>query len=209
MSKRTMSCTVEDLIRILKTSHVRWTGEPDNPFDLTAIDFQNFAKTDSQGDSDHNRVNALSNVKRAIECRIDELLYALCLHIKSEKENWNFPKKIKVLTDSGFIAPRILGRINRKRNQLEHQYVKPTAADVKDALDVAILFLGYTDRIYTPISRMEYNCIYSVIFDRKKRIVVIEEPDRKKAELKRRKLKIGGEDGWLEVGKILATCMTR
>ena len=66
---------------------------------------------------------------------------------KSEKEGWNFPKKVQVLQQLGIVAPKILKKINKKRNELEHQYVKPNEGDVNDALDVATLFLAYTDEL--------------------------------------------------------------
>jgi len=37
---------------------------------------------DLESKSDHALIDALGNAKRAIECRVDELLYALCLHVK-------------------------------------------------------------------------------------------------------------------------------
>lgn len=147
----------------------------------------------------------MSNVKRAIECRIDELLYGLCLHVKSENEKWNFPKKIQVLGDLGIIVPRILKKINRKRNQLEHQYVQPTQEDVEDALDVTNLFIGYTDifhrygDVLVEIGRGPDN---SISINRKGGTVVLKEGKSIK------KAKISDEDGWLELAKILAIMLS-
>lgn len=116
-----------------------------NVYEICAEEFLGYAKEDSKGKDLKSRINALGNTKRAIECRIDTLLYNYCLHKKSEKEGWPFPQKIGVLQELGMVAPNILKKINKKRNELEHQYIKPTEEDVNDAIDVAELFLSATD----------------------------------------------------------------
>jgi len=201
-------CTLDEVLSFLRQSHGEWVSEPSQrAFAISARQFLAFAVEDSKTDSVHSRVNVLSNIKRAIECRIDELLYALCLHVKSERENWNFPKKIQVLVDLGILAPTILTKINRKRNQLEHQYVEPTQEDVEDALDVTRLFFGYTDRFCKkgPIveirSRMGSKDLLAI--NRKNGIVELKESEHL------RRLGIGDEDDWLELAKILASLWTR
>ena len=202
----TSSCTVDEVLGFLEQKIIDWiSGLDHHPFEITASQFRDFAIEDSKMNSIHNRVNALSNVKRAIECRIDELLYGVCLHIKSERENWNFPKKIQVLGDLGILAPPILTKINRKRNQLEHQYVEPSRDDVEDALDVANLFIVYTDRFWIrgPILEMRRGPKNLIAINRKKGIIAIKEGESV------RELKISDEDGWLKVAKILTSSWTR
>lgn len=116
------------------------------PFELKAKDFLKFAECDLSSDSTHQQVNALSNIKRAIECQLDSLLFGFGLFRKSEKENWSFPHKIECLNKVGVISPSILKRINKKRVLLEHKYESPEKEQVEDALDVATLFVEYTNR---------------------------------------------------------------
>ena len=118
--------------------------EVDSPFDLKAEDFLSFAKEDVKGDKDKYIINALSNAKRAIENRMDHLLYAFGYPILEEQ--WSFPNKVEILNNIGVTAPRILRKINKIRNLLEHKYKLPTREEVEDAIDVAILFLEYTKR---------------------------------------------------------------
>lgn len=199
------SCTVDELIRLLENKPNRFLSEKDIPFELTAEQFCDFAIKDSKVNSIHSRINALSNIKRAIECRIDELIYAACLHVKSESEKWNFPKKIHILGNLGILAPQILKKINRKRNELEHQYIKPSKEDVEDALDVARLFLESTEKHHgggsfvkeVSRTRNDFSRIYSVEFNRKKQVVTVRDSEGIK------ELKIGNEDMWFDVAKIL------
>jgi len=191
------SLTLDGVIDILKKgiSTWGWSGQI-APFEIDANQFRGFAIEDSKTDSVHGRVNALSNIKRAIECRIDELLYFYCLYIKSKRENWNFPKKIEILGELGIIAPRILTKINQQRNLLEHEYINPSPENVDDALDVAILFLGYTD-IFTSKGPLTH-------FGKGKWKIVIERENDKilftngKVE---QEIEIGCEDIWIEIAK--------
>jgi len=116
------------------------------PFELKSSDFLNFAHSDLEFSDEHHLINSLSNCKRAIECQIDALLFSLGLFEKSKKKGWNFHKKTEILNDVGILSPRILKKINKERNSLEHDYLKPDPEKVEDAVDVAKLFLNYTDR---------------------------------------------------------------
>ena len=125
------------------------------PFDLKPRDFFNFAIEDLDSHYEHHLINGLSNIKRAIDCQIDSILYTYGLFKKSKKENWYFPKKIDILNNLGIVSPRILTKINRLRNLLEHQYEQPEEEKVTDALDIAELFIEYTDRFLNPIMDFE------------------------------------------------------
>ena len=112
------------------------------PFTLKADDFISFAELDLKGSSDKDIVNALSNIKRAIENRMDCIFFAFNYYELSKA--WNFPEKVEKLNNLGIISPRILTKINRIRNLLEHQYQIPKKQEVMEAYDIAILFLAYT-----------------------------------------------------------------
>jgi hypothetical protein len=170
--------------------------------EINADDFLEFAKEDSKGMDLRSYVNVLSNVKRAIECRIDTILYVYCLHEKSEKEEWDFPKKIEIIKQLGIVAPSILKRINKKRNELEHQYVKPTKEEVDDGLDVAELFLAYTRRLVTePFTSFSKRDDYEIELDRKKGTVTLID---KKKMIGEQLASMDSNDGWLEFAQRLA-----
>jgi hypothetical protein len=50
------------------------------------------------------------------------------------------------LTEIGVVAPRIVTKVIRARNYLEHQYRKPEKGQVEDAVDVATLFVAALER---------------------------------------------------------------
>lgn len=97
-----------------------------------------------------NRVNCLANSKRAIDCQIDRLIYRLGFLPLARKEWWDIPTKLKFISKSGVVAPRILQRLNKLRNRLEHQFAVPSKKEVEDALDVTTLFISYAELVALP-----------------------------------------------------------
>ena len=90
-------------------------------------------------------MNALSNSKRAINCQIDKML--LCYGINAKK--WkltNLPKKLELLQELNIIAPNIVRKIIRMRNDLEHEYKHPEKEKVEDAIDISNLFIEASNR---------------------------------------------------------------
>jgi hypothetical protein len=113
----------------------------DYNFDIEAEEFLRFAEKDlAQGD-EHGLVNALSNAKRAIDGQVDKVLG--CFGLLSRR---NFPQKMAMLRDMGIIAPRIVNKVVKARNYLEHEYQAPVQEQVEDALDIALLFVTSLDR---------------------------------------------------------------
>jgi hypothetical protein len=124
-------------------------------FEIQPKEFLGFAEKElSEGNDDRHLVNSLSNIKRAIDCQIDLVIYNHMMSKKAKKERWNFPEKMGYLQDVGIIAPRILKKINEKRNLLEHEYKKPTQEQVEDALDVATLFIHYISPLISDKTRL-------------------------------------------------------
>lgn len=110
-----------------------------------------------------------SNTKRAIDSQLDSLLIGFGLSERAKK--WHFPTKIDFLNSIGIISPRFLNKINKKRNLLEHEYKNPTEEEVEDALDVAVLFINYTNKFIIRAIRDFYligedlNCILILDWD--------------------------------------------
>jgi len=123
-----------------------WEERKDTPFEITPIRFLKFAEKETQERTQEGYLNALSNIKRAIDCQLDLLLYVLGQYKEAKNKDWSFPRKIEFMRAIGLVAPEILTKINRKRNELEHEYKYPESEEVKDALDIGNLFLAYTSK---------------------------------------------------------------
>lgn len=117
---------VADVMLFLQGPDITWddTRESiDLPWDITPTEYLEFSQADITGTDKRSTINALSNAKRALECQLDSLLLAFGLGPLSRK--WHVPKKLEVLKDIGIVAPRILAKINRHRNEMEHGYTCP------------------------------------------------------------------------------------
>lgn len=142
---------MEELLEFIERDDVyktvsSWNDSPATlPFELTPQNFMSYAEKDLNEDDVRSRVNALGNIKRAIDCRLDSLIYLFGFYPKAKKENWSFISKTKILNNHKVIAPRILSKINKMRNKLEHDFKIPSHEEVEDALDIAHLFILYTD----------------------------------------------------------------
>lgn len=121
--------------------------KPQIVFDIMPIDFLNYAEADIASKDKGNLINALSNTKRALDCQIEIIICEHGLKNKLKKEKLNFPKKINFLREKHIVAPRVLEKINRTRNMLEHEFKKPSIGNVEDALDIVTLFIGYSKQL--------------------------------------------------------------
>jgi hypothetical protein len=110
-------------------------------FEIQTADFIKFAELDLQQNSAHGLVNALSNAKRAIDCQVDTVLG--CFGLLSRR---NLPQKIELLRNMGMVTPRIVTKVVKARNYLEHEFTMPKRELVEDAVDIATLFTTLLSR---------------------------------------------------------------
>jgi hypothetical protein len=108
----------------------------DYEFEIKANEFIKFAELDLQQETTQGLVNALSNAKRAIDCQVDTVLG--CFGLLSRR---NFPQKMDVLREMGIVTPRIVNKVVKARNYLEHEFKEPEQEQVEDAVDIATLFV--------------------------------------------------------------------
>ena len=149
-------------------------------FNITPHEYLKFMEEDLKKSDKRSIINALSNGKRALDCQIEMLLYGFCLQNYANKSKINIPGKIMLLNRTGIIAPRILNKINKVRNMMEHEFYCPKISEVQDFADVILLFICYTDKYLfsakkdCEIEKDSEHEWYRVDFDRKKQKVIIE-----------------------------------
>jgi len=143
---------LEEITELLKHKRSSCSGVlvAFQPFELKAVDLLAFARQDLTGGSERELANALGNVHRAINCRVDELLSSMMLSCYSIRERWcyDYRKKVEVLQQLGVPIRSVLKKLIRDiRNRLEHQYERPRSREeVQDAFEVGSYFLEATDR---------------------------------------------------------------
>lgn len=149
-------------------------------FNITPHEYLKFMEEDLKNKDKRNIINALSNGKRALDCQIEMLLYSFCMQDYAEKARLNIPAKIMLLNSAGIIAPRILNKINKIRNMMEHDFYCPSIIEVQDFADVILLFICYTDKY---LLNVKTDCEiekyleeewYRVNFDRENQKIIVE-----------------------------------
>ena len=116
------------------------------PFALKPKDFLLFAERDLAGKLDHHKlINATSNLKRAMDCELDTLMFVLGLDDYYRKKRLGVEKKLGFLRISGIFKANSLDRLNTLRNRLEHHYEIPTIEDVHVYYDLVTAFISIGD----------------------------------------------------------------
>ncbi len=150
-------------------------------FQIMPKDFVRYSELDLKNSYEHSAINSISNSKRAIDCQLDLLLISFGFFELSCAKQWRFPRKIELINDVGVLAPRILKKINKQRNLLEHQYIRPTLEQVEDFLDIANLFIAGTEKYalyhvsYFELTNKKRNIKYCFSFDPASCEIVVEQ----------------------------------
>jgi hypothetical protein len=132
-------------------------------------EYLDFARKDIIEGDTRSLVNALGNIKHAVDTQVEVLLEVYGLLRKSKKENWGFPSKLGTIGRLGIISPNILNKINTLRNEMEHEHVKPDKDEVTECLEIAEMFLEiFKRRNYGIRLIIDYDGDYAFIMDREK-----------------------------------------
>ena len=113
----------------------------ESPYPKTYLDFA-YADLEER-DSERSRVNSVSNAKRALHYQVD--LISDAYGYQNLKGNNSFPEKLDFCVRCGIVGPKILRKLNRLRNAVEHDYYIPNRDEAEDYVDIIELFLSATD----------------------------------------------------------------
>ena len=120
--------------------HYSW-GWIAQKYEVTADKYLEYSISDlKDGHSSRHLINAISNAKKALHIRMEEIAIGFGYQDGSNK----FPRMCNYVRQCGFVAPRVLDRINAHRNKVEHDYVVPSLEDVEVYIDIVTLFLAST-----------------------------------------------------------------
>lgn len=118
---------------------------------LSPNDFQTWACQDIKGGNLRSIANALTNAKRAIHARIDEILYAIRIQYASDWPDMpTTDDKIKAIKRLHVPVTAIVKVLTKRRNDLEHSYLLPSLDQVRADVETAGLWLGKSKRYLRP-----------------------------------------------------------
>lgn len=146
---------------------------------ITSQEFLSWAKSDLKRGDKRSMGNALSNIKKSIHSRIDEIINLS--HITYAKD-WNkresIDNKLKILNRINIKHTSIVRIITKIRNTYEHQYILPKDnTDIKAYYETTELWLknSYKSYINSPLGIVNLPT-YSIDYDSNRNIKKIEFP---------------------------------
>ena len=99
-------------------------------YDISSEEFLDFAENAITSETKEGVVNAVSNLKRALDCEMDMFFESINLKIIFEKKNLKFEKKTQFLANIGLFPIQTINKLNFMRNKLEHEYKIPEISDI-------------------------------------------------------------------------------
>lgn len=105
-------------------------------YEIMPKEFLDYAEREIELNTKESKINAISHLRRAIECQIDLFLEALKLKRIFDKYNLNLKPKIKFLGDIGILSTKSINKLNTVRNKMEHEYKVPSTIDLQAYYDL-------------------------------------------------------------------------
>ena len=120
---------------------------------ITPDEFITWAEQDIKGGGKRGIANALTNAKRALHARIDEILYSVRVRYANDwcsRPDTNL--NLKVLNRLNIPTTTIAKVLTDRRNDLEHAYILPSQEQVRFYVQTARLWLNDSKSyLHTPI----------------------------------------------------------
>lgn len=130
---------------------------------ITPSTYLEYARSDLRdGETPRSIINAVGNAKRALHLEVETLCSALGWEVLHKKKITGFDKRLEFIKNCGIISPRILSKLNRTRNKVEHEYFVPSLDEAQDYLDIVELFLFGTKQI---LDRFPYEIFFELMED--------------------------------------------
>lgn len=122
-------------------------------YDISSEEFLDFAENAIASETKEGIVNAVSNLKRALDCEMDMFFESINIKRIFDKKNLKFEKKTQFLANIGLFPIQTINKLNFMRNKLEHEYKIPAIYDLHTYYElvwsiVKILDL-YLELLYT------------------------------------------------------------
>lgn len=189
---------------------------------VSSQEFLSWAKSDLKGGNKRAKGNALSNIKKSIHSRIDEILALTHLNFgKDWKSRATTDEKIALLKKLNIEHTSIAKVITKIRNTYEHQYILPSdLTDIRAYYETTELWLNHSknnliksrlalvnlpvytvecdsDRIVKIIEFPQYVDSFNIVYfwEKKKTIAILTKDNRDQTD-KMQDLEMGKYIGW-------------
>lgn len=127
---------VKDIIQfILRTDEIERDASSGSDisipiYDISPEEFLDFAEKAIVSETKEGIVNAVSNLKRALDCEMDMFFESINIKRIFDKKNLKFDRKTQFLASIGLFPIQTINKLNFMRNKLEHEYKIPEIYDL-------------------------------------------------------------------------------
>lgn len=129
-------------------------------FDLLPQDYLKFAESHLGKDSPEEKINCVSNLKRAMECEMDTFFHILGIGPLVKRKNLSFDQKLSFVAEIEIYKSRSLEILNRIRNKIEHDYAIPELPEIELYFELVYAFISVLDSamfMYAHNADLEYS----------------------------------------------------
>jgi hypothetical protein len=115
-------------------------------FDISPREFLHHAEQNIFSSNDLDLINGISNLKRAIDCSLDGFFASLGIlkklkSIKIERRKVSISDKLSFIGEIADFTPKSINRLNKVRNELEHDYKRPRVLDMEVYYDLVFALI--------------------------------------------------------------------
>lgn len=118
-----------------------------NPNGADPREYVVFAASDARRGGAQGLINALGNAKRAVHLSVESLVQLYCLSRYARKRG--FPGLLQLLQKLEAFPTQLMAVLNRRRNEVEHEYATPSESETTEFVEMAELFVGLCYRFFS------------------------------------------------------------
>lgn len=107
-------------------------------YEISPEDFLNFAEKEIADETKEGIINAVSNLKRALDCEMDIFFESINIKRVFDNKNLKFEKKTQFLANIGLFPIQTINKLNLVRNKLEHDYKIPAISDLRSYYELVL-----------------------------------------------------------------------
>ncbi|MDP2364585.1 MAG: hypothetical protein Q8M94_12550 [Ignavibacteria bacterium] len=126
-------------------------------FELKPRDFLLLAEQSIFFTPKKDLINGVSNLKRAIDCSLDSFFNSLGILTKIKKKRVSVSDKMEFIGSLANFTPQSIKRLNKTRNQLEHDFKRPKLAEAEVYYDLVFALVLVIENLCFMHSEMNFD----------------------------------------------------
>lgn len=128
--QKVISFLIENIGKVLPIGELEVSNFTKPDYEITPKEYLHFAKEEINKETLNGNINALGHLKRAVDGQMDCFFEVINLKRIVKNKNLKFDVKISFLQKAGVITANSMKKLNKIRNEMEHEYKQPTEIEL-------------------------------------------------------------------------------